>query len=147
MRYLYRMLLNRVYQDDKEFLEEFCLTNKLQIGRSVKGLNISSEIELNFRGKYFYLHEFPGNCSSLIISHIQDHLYGDESIPLGFIEIIKDFCIKCGYGCIFISLTDNFIIEKMINYGFKKVWRIWNPHSESLNTFLALEVNNESKTA
>jgi hypothetical protein len=102
---------------------------------------ISSSVTFNSAGQSrILLSEFPGNCSSLILSNIQSSFYS-----AGLTQYIKnnldcaiEICIALKYGSLFISGTSGYMRKVLIEeYGFKVILdELMNPHSGSLNYFL-----------
>lgn len=136
--YLFNMLTTT--HMNHEFFKEFCKENKITFDLIRIGLHVSSEVRISFGDFNFYLQEFPGNCSSLILSNIQDILPYRYSSVISLIKIIVDLCERAGYGALFISLTSESVILQMEEFGFKRVYSLLNPHSEKMNTFMVLEV-------
>lgn len=103
------------------------------------GITYSIRIDLS-SGYESMLSEFPGNCSSIVLSNIQGLL------PEMFRKVVifsVDLCQEFKYGGLFISLTNQDLIDFAVREcGFKILTSdLFNPHSGSKNTFLLLDIN------
>lgn len=147
MYYLYRMLHNNLFVEDAAYLQSFLDKNKMKLcDKSISIGGIHSVVCVVYEECLFTISEFPGNCSSIVLSGIETHCEEFEYSILHngvfnkLIKIIIKFCQDCGYGNIFISLTRDDCIEASKKLGFVTVWKTVNPHSGLLNTFLVLAV-------
>lgn len=84
------------------------------------------------------LSEFPGNCSSLVLSELQ------SPFVIGEIAIVKDF-IKASleiseflrYGALFVTTTSIELRDFLKSeYGFNVVMEMNNPHSGNNNFYM-----------
>jgi hypothetical protein len=136
------------------YLHEFKLGGKVydkvtgiagKYGISVKEFQnsdlISSSVTFNSAGQSrILLSEFPGNCSSLILSSIQNNFQytGITQYIKNNLDCAIEICIALKYGSLFISGTSGYMRKVLIEeYGFKVILdELMNPHSGSLNYFL-----------
>jgi len=102
---------------------------------------ISASIILNSAGHTrILLSEFPGNCSSLILSNIQSNFYdhGISQYMKNNLNVAIEICLALRYGALFVSGTSDHMRNYLIKeYGFEIILgNLMNPHSGSLNYFL-----------
>jgi nucleoid-associated protein YejK len=102
---------------------------------------ISSSVTLNSAGQNrILLSEFPGNCSSLILSNIQNNFYTSEisQYMKNNLNATIEICLALRYGALFVSGTSRHMSDFLIKeYGFEVILdKLMNPHSGSLNYFL-----------
>lgn len=108
--------------------------------------SITSSIYLANAGHRSILSEFPGNCSSLVLSDIQNSFYlaDDEEIMVtkyteNILNLSIDICSAINYGALFVSGTSPYMKQYLMSrYGFTMVMdNLVNPHSGRINYFLA----------
>lgn len=139
------------------YLHEF--KNKLSVYNTIIGLaskyvieagefnssgSITASIYLSGAGHTSILSEFPGNCSSLVLSDIQNSFYfsNNEIMTTKYMENILnlsiDICLAINYGALFVSGTSPYMKQYLMSkYGFTVVMdNLVNPHSERINYFL-----------
>jgi hypothetical protein len=107
------------------------------------GLGIGAGLNLNYdNGREFYIHEFPGNCSSLVISGIQGSLSSPyestRNATISAIEATIEIAKELEYGALFASGNDvemrNILVAR---FEFEVVVKnLRNPHSGNDNFFL-----------
>lgn len=131
------MMLSAWYDEDEETdeLNSIAEEYNVEILGDVKGDYINSSVVLSKNGYNVCLSEFPGNCSSLVISCIQNR----TSAPP--ISDIMKASIKLAehmqYGAIFASGTDIDFRDWLANLGFEVITAgLYNPHSGSDNFFM-----------
>lgn len=102
---------------------------------------ISSSVTLNSAGQpRILLSEFPGNCSSLILSNIENNFYAKEisQYMKNNLNAAIEICLALRYGALFVSGTSDHMSYFLIKeYGFEVILdKLMNPHSGNLNYFL-----------
>jgi len=105
------------------------------------GALISASVTLNSAGQpRILLSEFPGNCSSLILSNIQNNFYtsGTSQYMKNNLNAAIEICLALRYGALFVSGTSRLMSDFLIKeYGFEIILdKLMNPHSGSFNYFL-----------
>ena len=136
--YLYEFKHQRtVYNIITEIASKYGITVK----EFFNGDLISSSVTLNSAGQpRILLSEFPGNCSSLILSNIQNNFYssGISQYMKNNLNATIEICLALRYGALFVSGTSRHMSDFLIKeYGFEVILdKLMNPHSGSLNYFL-----------
>lgn len=109
-------------------------------GYSSAGLISSSVIFSSAGSGKILLSEFPGNCSSLILSNIQSNFNGEGTSHSmkNNLNCAIEICLALEYGALFVSGTYNVMRDILIKeYGFEIIMdRLMNPHSGMYNYFL-----------
>jgi hypothetical protein len=102
------------------------------------GKHINASIFIrDYSGNQSLLSEFPGNCSSLVLSNIQGYDIGGIDWKNG-VDTSIDICKALDYGALWVSGTSSNMKEILINdYGFEVLEdKLYNPHSKNENYFL-----------
>jgi hypothetical protein len=126
----------------RETIDKIMAANNITVERFSQGFGIGAGLELNYdNGREFYLHEFPGNCSSLVISNIQGSLLSTyepmKSFTFHAIEAVIEIAEKMEYGALFASGTNIRMKEILESMEFKPVAiGVHNPHSGNDNFFM-----------
>lgn len=100
----------------------------------------------NYGRQNFYITEFPGNCSLLVLHDIQAKLgINDEELNEGGQKILKfmeELSKSFNYAGFVVSLTARRLSEFLKNkYGFEPILEeLYNPHSGYKNYFLIKKV-------
>lgn len=82
------------------------------------------------------LSEFPGNCSSLILSNIQNGIPCSMDSIDSIMKFSIALCEELEYGALFASGTSEALRDYLVSKGFEPVLEgLFNPHSISFNTF------------
>jgi len=86
------------------------------------------------------LSEFPGNCSSLVLSDIQGGFCGNSLSKMSdaAVNFSIALCKYASYGGLFVSGTSDDMLKTLVrDYGFSVVINnLHNPHSSRSNFFL-----------
>lgn len=91
------------------------------------------------------LSEFPGNCSTLVLSRIQSRY--ETEILKNILEFSIEVCITLKYANLIITTTDrNFVEYLNDNYDFREAYNLINFHSSRRNYFLIREITNDQIT-
>jgi len=94
-----------------------------------------------YNNNYFRVSEFSGNCSSLILSNIQNKSSEYKERAL---NVAIEICEKMRYAALFISGTGEEFKYWAINHGFEIVINeLYNPHSSNNNFFACLRIEYE----
>lgn len=113
------------------------------VSSAIEGANINSSVYLNIYGLSSLLSEFPGNCSSLILSSIEKFMAYPNHLEK-FVECSIAICINLKYAGLYITGV-NEAMRKLLEekYGFKCVAEYTNYHSNKMNFFLLKEIPEE----
>ena len=125
----------------KAVIDEILLAHDLQM-LPWKGGYITYSMLIKSSEYKFVLSEFPGNCSSLILSNIQGSSELKQTV-----EFAIDVCKTLHYGALFVSGTSSLMKETLMDgFGFTIVVDgLFNPHSSYHNYFLMLSLNNKEE--
>jgi hypothetical protein len=120
--------------------EEFeALAEKCQVGigsREETGTLYASLHIISTTGWRATLSEFPGNCSSLVLSNIQDGIHCSKESIDSILKFSIALCERLEYGALFASGTTGTLRKYLEEQGFTPVLEgLFNPHSSSFNTF------------
>lgn len=133
----------------KQDSREFTLINDLLKELDVKVIsfsygtrNIDSSMYLALdKDKTFVISEFPGNCSTLIISRVQMWFeYYDSEFLNRFLEVGEKLGRLLGYGSIVVTGTNLKFIESLHEKGYVTNYTTHNPHSGLTNYFLSKDI-------
>jgi hypothetical protein len=141
--------------DDEELDPENAQYCKLIMNRKASDYHL--KIEPEYDGRYINSHlmlsredhspysgrcllsEFPGNCSSLILSGIQSKLQSrDEKMFDDVVNFTISICELFKYGALVITGTSPELSQALeIIWDFKKeISGLYNPHSDNINFFM-----------
>ena len=125
----------------KETLEDIALKHECTVREHKNSPNITASIAIYSIGRMSVLSEFPGNCSSLVLSSIQSYC---KNLPVftAILDTAIDICKTLNYGALFISGTHTdmrtYLIDK---YGFDVILDgLVTPHSSYINYFLVKKI-------
>lgn len=101
-----------------------------------------SAIEINAGGFESRLEQFPGNCSTLVLSGIQELYNVNKSAFDITVQYAIDICKLTAHAGLMISTTDQGLVDHVIDQFefFIIVSDLLNHHSGSDNTFLIKHV-------
>lgn len=107
-----------------------------------RGTDESSDEEGQASGEVFsfYVSEFPGNCSSLVLHGISHFIESHPRITKRIFDFIDAFCEISRHSSVFISLADNkkpdYLKNEVGAFGFRPlIQNLFNPHSGNRNVF------------
>jgi hypothetical protein len=139
--YLFR--IQSFGNDSKDIFDTLIKKYNYEVTAFIPGSSVNASVTISTGCATFYISEFPGNCSALVLHHIQTHW----AYPIKD-EIMKfaiELCEKFDYACLFITTTDMDMVKDLINdYGFVVTSSFVNEHSGSRNYFLQKFVLNSS---
>ena len=136
------MYLHEFYYDEEisEIIFEAASNHKVETKTCLEGKDINSSIYLvDVEGRASILSEFPGNCSSLVLSDVQyrPDLMGTPAWRSKILASI-DICESLSYGALWITGTSDQMKDILVKeYEFEVLEdKLYNPHSYNNNYFL-----------
>lgn len=131
---------------EEEYVERIVMEalhkRELSVSEFERGIDINSTLYITSRsGLRVLLSEFPGNCSSLILSNVQSGLEDYTDTYTKILEAAIEITQVMKYAALFITGTSS-TMRKFLedNYQFKCVVdQLYNPHSGKENFFLMKE--------
>lgn len=100
----------------------------------ISQLSISSCLFIDSDHGRFFLSEFPGNCSAIIVSEIQ---YRTKDVREQMIKAAIDIAHELDYALLFASGTSKDLKDQLKELKFEEVLNnVFNPHSGSRNYFM-----------
>jgi len=84
----------------------------------------------------FYLNEFPGNCSTLILSHVESVINDYPQRAEVAVDFAYQVCKSLEYGSLMLSVITKSATLFAEERGFEVITEVYNPHSGQTSKFM-----------
>ena len=129
----------------KSILKDALLRWNITVNRvnedSITLESIDFHYEYEEENHYFKICSFPGNCSALVLSGIEEEFgerleYDQEEHIDAVVGFAEELCTKMMYATLYMSLTNSNLVKLFKKSGYKVLYSIMNPHSGLENFFI-----------